>query len=462
MPTTLATVLLSATLVLPTGMGATTPGPASRPRAEQVPRPLAALAPTATDRPPSPLQAEPRSPAAPTATDDPPPTLLPLTPAPAATDTPPPSPQQDPPAADTRDEATRSAAARKHQAARRHREAAQQYEQLWQTTRDPRYLLDAGTARAAAGHHGAAIVHWQRYLVAATRVPASERSKLTGKIAAARKRTRPIQLHVQGSLTPSTLTLTAPDGATQGPRDPLELLPAATVDLSLETGDWIATLRRPDRPDAVAGFRVAADAEPVVTLGAQIPPPLPPPIEPPAPPAPPPPAELTITLGPDRMLARGATIALVGPESRSPRHVRDATTTWQLAPGDWRVQVDSPGRARATASTVLGPGAARGKVVFDGKAKCASCHIPEQSFTDSNLGRLHDPSETGMSAAYALRTANKRYRTSPLRGIWQHPPYFHDGSAATLPDVVTHYNGVLKLNLSAQEQADLVEYLKSL
>ena len=106
--------------------------------------------------------------------------------------------------------------------------------------------------------------------------------------------------------------------------------------------------------------------------------------------------------------------------------------------------------------------AARGKVVFDGKAKCASCHIPEQSFTDSNLGRLHDPSETGMSAAYALRTANKRYRTSPLRGVWQHAPYFHDGSAATLGDVVTHYNGVLKLGLSAQEQADLVEYLKSL
>jgi cytochrome c peroxidase len=106
--------------------------------------------------------------------------------------------------------------------------------------------------------------------------------------------------------------------------------------------------------------------------------------------------------------------------------------------------------------------AALGKEIFDGKARCATCHIPEQSFTDSNLGRLHDPSETGMSAAYAERTAVKRYRTTPLRGIWQHPPYFHDGSAATLADVVTHYNGVLELGLSAQEQAQLVEYLKSL
>jgi mono/diheme cytochrome c family protein len=106
--------------------------------------------------------------------------------------------------------------------------------------------------------------------------------------------------------------------------------------------------------------------------------------------------------------------------------------------------------------------AALGKEIFNGKARCATCHIPEQSFTDANLGRLHAPAETGMSAAYAERTATKRYRTSPLRGIWQHPPYFHDGSAATLEDVVNHYDGALKLGLSAQEKAELVEYLKSL
>jgi mono/diheme cytochrome c family protein len=109
-----------------------------------------------------------------------------------------------------------------------------------------------------------------------------------------------------------------------------------------------------------------------------------------------------------------------------------------------------------------GARAALGKAIFEGKARCATCHIPEDSFTDSNLGRLHSPAETGMSAAYAERTATKRYRTSPLRGIWQHPPYFHDGSAATLAEVVTHYDGVLELGLSAQEQAELVEYLKSL
>lgn len=103
--------------------------------------------------------------------------------------------------------------------------------------------------------------------------------------------------------------------------------------------------------------------------------------------------------------------------------------------------------------------AARGLVVFN--RSCATCHVGGTG-TDNNSGVLHAPSETGMSATYALRTANKAYRTTPLRGLWQHPPYFHDGSARTLADVVTHYNSFRRLNLSAGQQQDLVQYLKSL
>jgi len=66
------------------------------------------------------------------------------------------------------------------------------------------------------------------------------------------------------------------------------------------------------------------------------------------------------------------------------------------------------------------------------------------------------------SWAYAARTANKAYRTTPLRALWQHPAYFHDGSAATLTVVVAHYNRVRPLGLTAEQQRDLVEYLKSL
>ena len=103
--------------------------------------------------------------------------------------------------------------------------------------------------------------------------------------------------------------------------------------------------------------------------------------------------------------------------------------------------------------------AGRGRVVFMGAGRCASCHIPP-TFTDAPI--LHTPAQTGMDAVLAGRGATGRYRTTPLRGAWQHPPYFHDGSAATLEAVVNHYNGVLGLGLTPGQRADLVEYLKSL
>ena len=75
---------------------------------------------------------------------------------------------------------------------------------------------------------------------------------------------------------------------------------------------------------------------------------------------------------------------------------------------------------------------------------------------------LHDPANVGQDPAYALRTATGKYRTTPLRGLLQHAPYFHDGSATTLSAVVEHYEKLFRLNLTPGQKADLVEYLKSL
>ena len=111
--------------------------------------------------------------------------------------------------------------------------------------------------------------------------------------------------------------------------------------------------------------------------------------------------------------------------------------------------------------------ARRGRAIFEGKARCASCHAGT-AFTDvfddrdPSQPRLHEPAETGMEPLYASRSATGRYRTTPLRALWQHPPYFHDGSAADLPAVVEHYDRYLGLRLSDRQRADLVEYLKSL
>jgi mono/diheme cytochrome c family protein len=110
--------------------------------------------------------------------------------------------------------------------------------------------------------------------------------------------------------------------------------------------------------------------------------------------------------------------------------------------------------------------AARGEKVFNGRGKCATCHSGPQ-FTDANT-KLHDPSEVvsepepNGAPSYASRTATKQYRTTPLRGIWQHPPYFHNGSAATLEAVVKLYNDKKALGLTTAERSDLVQYLKSL
>jgi cytochrome c5 len=114
---------------------------------------------------------------------------------------------------------------------------------------------------------------------------------------------------------------------------------------------------------------------------------------------------------------------------------------------------------RPAAGSFDAAAARRGRLVFN--RTCASCHVGVTG-TDNNNGKLHAPDETGVDGAYAARTANKGYRTTPLRGLVQHAPYFHDGSAATLADVVAHYNRVRNLGLSDEQQRDLVEFLKTL
>jgi mono/diheme cytochrome c family protein len=111
--------------------------------------------------------------------------------------------------------------------------------------------------------------------------------------------------------------------------------------------------------------------------------------------------------------------------------------------------------------------AKRGEALFNTKAGCASCHMPP-TFTDvlsgpdPNIPFLHDATEVGVDPLYAQRSATKQYRTTPLRALWQHAPYFHDGSAPDLPAVVNHYDALFNLGLTAKQKQDLVQYLKSI
>ncbi len=104
----------------------------------------------------------------------------------------------------------------------------------------------------------------------------------------------------------------------------------------------------------------------------------------------------------------------------------------------------------------------RGKVLFDGTAKCATCHVPPL-FTEPG-NNLHAPAEIGVDSFQADRSPTHMYRTAPLAGLWTHQKggFYHDGRFATLLDVVNHYDTQFNLKLSDTEKRDLIEYLKGI
>jgi mono/diheme cytochrome c family protein len=106
--------------------------------------------------------------------------------------------------------------------------------------------------------------------------------------------------------------------------------------------------------------------------------------------------------------------------------------------------------------------AARGRNVFNGQGKCATCHVPP-TFTEPGWS-MHTAQEMGIDDFQASRSPDGRYRTTPLAGrlFDRTRGFFHDGRFATLMDVVNHYDSFRKLGLSDQQKQDLVQYLKSI
>jgi hypothetical protein len=106
--------------------------------------------------------------------------------------------------------------------------------------------------------------------------------------------------------------------------------------------------------------------------------------------------------------------------------------------------------------------AKRGADVFDGAGTCATCHT-EPTYSDPGFD-MHTAQEIGIDDFQANRGPEKRYRTTPLRGLWTHQKggFFHDGRFATLPEVVDHYDANMRLGLTDAQKKDLVQYLLSL
>ncbi len=106
--------------------------------------------------------------------------------------------------------------------------------------------------------------------------------------------------------------------------------------------------------------------------------------------------------------------------------------------------------------------AERGRELFEGRARCSSCHVPPL-FTEPGWN-VHTAEEIGIDDFQASRSPDRHYRTTPLRGLGAHAKggFYHDGRFATLEDVVAHYDRHFALGLTPEEVAELVEYLKSL
>ena len=114
--------------------------------------------------------------------------------------------------------------------------------------------------------------------------------------------------------------------------------------------------------------------------------------------------------------------------------------------------LDRSGRLAALASDA----AKRGEELFMrpfadmGGQSCASCHVPSAHFVDH---RRHDiGSGFGVTAAFDTPT---------LLGIAHTAPYFHDGSLATLAEVVDWFDEKFGLGLSAPSKSDLTAYLEA-
>ena len=127
--------------------------------------------------------------------------------------------------------------------------------------------------------------------------------------------------------------------------------------------------------------------------------------------------------------------------------------------------------------TALSASAVRGLRLFRGKARCSTCHIgtnfTDERFHNLGAGKGTGQNDPGRAAVTKDLEDFGKFKTPTLRNITRTAPYMHDGSLATLEDVITFYDRggrpnpnldreIKPLQLTDAERADLLEFLKSL
>jgi len=134
-------------------------------------------------------------------------------------------------------------------------------------------------------------------------------------------------------------------------------------------------------------------------------------------------------------------------------------------------------RFQAGEASALSESQRRGLWVYEGRGRCWRCHhgpnYTDESFHNTGVAALQSQPDPGRFAATHDEADRGKFKTPSLRGVSRSGPYMHDGSLATLSDVVSFYNRgggndprrdplMRPLDLTPQEIDSLIEFLKAL
>ena len=125
----------------------------------------------------------------------------------------------------------------------------------------------------------------------------------------------------------------------------------------------------------------------------------------------------------------------------------------------YQISIPAP---KAPAGSFDVAAATRGEAIFNGKALCATCHVPPLYSEPGH--KLHRGAAIGIDDFHANRSPTGAYRTTPLKGLFTREKggFYHDGRFKDYGAVIDHYKPVLGFELTSNEQSDLIQFLKSL
>jgi cytochrome c peroxidase len=153
-------------------------------------------------------------------------------------------------------------------------------------------------------------------------------------------------------------------------------------------------------------------------------------------------------------------------------HIEQAIATFE------RTIVSSPApfdRWVAGDENAVSAAAKRGFTIFTGKGRCAECHSG-WNFTDGAFYDVGDAKDDDIGRGRIFPSSQKlqhAFKTPTLRDVARRAPYTHDGSVATLADIIDLYDRggldrpsrselIGPLHLSAEEKTDLIAFLDTL